>query len=309
MSKEEQNLLEKFIIENIELESLESLLAQFNIFESIGAVKQELRHSDFLSFLLDPSQNHGLGDLFLKKFLKQILFKAEETNLSAVDIDIADLNDAEIRREWRNIDILIILPSTNAVCAIENKVKSKEGPKQLERYRETVLKEFKNFETIFVFLTPEGDPPSDQKWISYNYTEVAILLDNICSTKKSSMGVDVHTLIIHYISMLRRHIVSDSEISKLCVKIYKKHKQALDLIYEHRPDLQLELSEFLKSLIKEADDHGIELDLSGKSYIRFTYSNWDKDTPQLTGKGWTQSKRILLFEFNNAPNSLTLKLR
>ena len=66
MSKEEQNLLEKFIIENVELENLESLLAQFNIFESIGAVKQELRHSDFLSFLLDPSQNHGLGDLFLK---------------------------------------------------------------------------------------------------------------------------------------------------------------------------------------------------------------------------------------------------
>jgi len=66
MSKEEQNLLEKFIIENIELESLESLLAQFNIFESIRAVNQELRHSDFLSFLLDPSKNHGLGDLFLK---------------------------------------------------------------------------------------------------------------------------------------------------------------------------------------------------------------------------------------------------
>ena len=108
--------------------------------------------------------------------------------------------------------------------------------------------------------------------------------------------------------MLRRHIVSDSEIAKLCVKIYKKHKQALDLIYEHRPDLQLELADFLKSLIKDAGSHGIVLDQGGKSYIRFTYSNWDKDTPQLTGQGWTQSKRILLFEFNNLPNSLTLKL-
>jgi len=63
MNKEDINLLEKFIIENEDLENLESLLAQFNIFESIGAARQELRHSDFLSFLLDPSHNHGIGEL------------------------------------------------------------------------------------------------------------------------------------------------------------------------------------------------------------------------------------------------------
>ncbi|MDZ7960601.1 MAG: hypothetical protein RMY34_22425 [Aulosira sp. DedQUE10] len=37
-------LLEKFIVDNEELEELESKLAQFNIFEAIGVVRQEIRH-------------------------------------------------------------------------------------------------------------------------------------------------------------------------------------------------------------------------------------------------------------------------
>ncbi len=36
----EQALLEKLIVDNEELEELESKLAQFNIFEAIGVVRQ-----------------------------------------------------------------------------------------------------------------------------------------------------------------------------------------------------------------------------------------------------------------------------
>ena len=49
--------LEAFVVDNHELEQLEDLLIQFNIFEAVGAVWQELRHSDFLAFLPDPQQN------------------------------------------------------------------------------------------------------------------------------------------------------------------------------------------------------------------------------------------------------------
>ncbi len=52
-----------------ELEGIESLLDQFNVFEAIGFVNQEVMHSQFLAFLLGSNQNHGLGDLFLKRFL------------------------------------------------------------------------------------------------------------------------------------------------------------------------------------------------------------------------------------------------
>ena len=58
-------VLEAFLIENPDLERLELLLSEFNLFEAVGVVRQELRHSDFLGFLLDPRQSHGLGDVYL----------------------------------------------------------------------------------------------------------------------------------------------------------------------------------------------------------------------------------------------------
>ena len=82
---DERALLDAFVVDNAELERLESLLAQFNILEVLGVVRQELRHSDFLAFLLDPSANHGLGDAFLKQLLKHALVGAafrEITNVS-----------------------------------------------------------------------------------------------------------------------------------------------------------------------------------------------------------------------------------
>ncbi|MEO0536712.1 MAG: PD-(D/E)XK nuclease family protein [Cyanobacteria bacterium P01_A01_bin.123] len=35
----------------------------------MGMVRQEIKHSNFLQFLLNPSEKHQLGDLFLKKLL------------------------------------------------------------------------------------------------------------------------------------------------------------------------------------------------------------------------------------------------
>jgi hypothetical protein len=49
-------------VANADLETLEGLIAQFSIFDTIGAALQELRRSDFLAFLLDPQQNHRFGN-------------------------------------------------------------------------------------------------------------------------------------------------------------------------------------------------------------------------------------------------------
>jgi len=45
-----------------ELERIQNLLDQFNMFETTGFIGQEAMHSRFLALVLDPKQNHGLGD-------------------------------------------------------------------------------------------------------------------------------------------------------------------------------------------------------------------------------------------------------
>lgn len=307
MDGEKRTLLEAFVVDNPDLEHLESLLVEFNIFEAIGAVRQELRHSDFLAFLLDPYQNHGLGDIFLKRLLKSVLVKVSAPPLSAVEIDVADLAGVEVRRERQNIDILIHDAENRLVCAIENKIGAVEHSDQLRRYRETVTRQFCDHRFVFIYLTPEGDAPSDEAYIPVSYERIAELLDAVRQAHESTLGPDVRTLMIHYTAMLRRYIVSNSEIAELCRKLYRQHKQALDLIYEHRPDPQYDLFELLTELVKEADDaHGLIPDYSTKSSIRFAVEDWDHFPSQRAAEGWTPSGRVLLFEFVNAPDQLSL---
>ena len=65
------------------------------------------------------------------------------------------------------------------------------------------------------------------------------------------MGSDLLTLIKNYVVMLRRHIVGESAIAKLCQKIYRKHQEALDLIFEYKPDSQAQTRKYLENLIEQ----------------------------------------------------------
>ena len=64
-------------------------------------------------------------------------------------------------------------------------------------------------------------------------------------------GPDIRIAVIHYTQMLRRHIVSKSEIARIfCRQIYRKHQHALDLIYEYRTDQQAAIQNILVDLIR-----------------------------------------------------------
>jgi len=106
-------ILERFIIDNSELDKLESLISEFNIFEAVGITRQEIRHSSFLAFLLNPSESHRLGDIFLKKFLVGILQSSINPPVKAIEIDLANWQDVEIRRE---------LNSNNWSCIYRKKI-------------------------------------------------------------------------------------------------------------------------------------------------------------------------------------------
>jgi hypothetical protein len=76
--KEEIAELEDFLLNNPELETLEGLLSQFNIFETLNMVNAEVRHSNVLAWLLNPLSNHGVGDYFLRHFLKHLISENKE---------------------------------------------------------------------------------------------------------------------------------------------------------------------------------------------------------------------------------------
>jgi len=306
MSEKED--LEQFILNNKDLKKLEGLLDQFNIFETLNIVNNEIRHSSVLFWLLRPNGNHGCGDCFVKLFLMYILNMNREYNkgkLTIFDLERFDYSDIEVRREWRNIDLLIVSEKNKFVVVIENKIKTFEHDNQLQRYYDIVKKEFSAYERIFVYLTPEGEQSSSEEWLMFGYGTVVSLIEDVIEYKKSSLSENVVSFMKQYVVMLRRYIVSNSEIEKICRNIYKKHQTALDVIFQYKPDIQSEISLFIQSIIKGSSD--LISDISSKTYIRFTTKKIDSIIPK-KGEGWIQSPRMLLFEFSNTENKLVLKL-
>jgi len=305
--KSEKEILEKFIVNNPELEKLEEIINTFNIFDALNMVYYEIRHSIFLSWLMNPQESHGLKDYFLKSFLKTIALKASTLGIKEVsvfDIDYWDFDNAEILREWRNIDILIRCDEQKFICAIENKIHSKEHDNQLQKYKKTIKNEYPGYKKLFVYLTVEGDLPSDDEYIPLSYVEIVPIIEHLIESKKDQLGSEILSFISNYKDMLRRHIMKDSEIQELCRRIYQRHKKALDLIFEYKPDKLSEIHDCLVEIIKKDSD--LILDDSSKSYIRFIPKSLDF-IPKLGG-GWTKSKRILLFEFQNTTQGLSLSL-
>ncbi len=309
-SLSEKEIIEDFILNSQDLEKLDSMLTHFNVFETLNIVNAEIRHSNVLAWLFDPKANHGTGEYFLKRFLKKYVKNNKgglENKLTILDTELFDYGDVEVRREWENIDLLIKLNEQDkkVVIAIENKIHSTELEGQLDKYKKIVEKKFKDYVQALIYLTREGEKPGDNTWLICDYDFIAECLDDLLENKRDLMNVNIRTFIEQYLFILRRYIVGNSEIEKICKEIYQKHAKALDLIFEYRPDMQKQIFEYLVELLKKFDN--IKIDNQVKVYMTFTTKTLDKKV-DIKGEGWTKNNKILLYEFSNTEKGLSLKL-
>jgi hypothetical protein len=287
-----------------ELESLEDALSEFNLFEALGSINSEIRHSNFLGWIFDPNNNHGLGDIVVKRFLQRALNLIQPSHeLNAVGLDLMDLSDLEVRREWYNIDLLLISPTNKLAIAIENKIGAAESKGQLERYKKRVETEFpasENWKTRFIFLTIDGTAASDESYIAMPHSQIVDLLESVARNRREALADDIEMAINHYTQMMRRHHMENSELISLARKIYAKHKTALEYIFMHRPDAWSDTRKVLITRLKA--DSRIQLDASidRTIYVRCFSREWDKwETFLNQGTGWKSagSDQFLLFEF------------
>jgi hypothetical protein len=123
-----------------ELERIQNLLDQFNMFETIGFIGQEVMHSRFLAFLLDPKQNHGLGDVLLRKMLEKASAISNAASVLKVFEDIGSQNmeqtsvQTEVYTDDGRIDILLLNEIEKWAMIIENKVWTIEHSDHLNRH-------------------------------------------------------------------------------------------------------------------------------------------------------------------------------
>jgi hypothetical protein len=279
-------------------------MSPFNLFEAVGSVRAELRHSNFLAYLLSPSRPHGLGAKPLIALIRSILTRmpAEDRPIMALELLAGDLDDAIVYRERDNIDILIDLPSMKFVVAIENKVGSKAGDGQLERYDGRLKASYPDHRRLMVFLTPESTPPDHDGYVAYDYADVVSTLESLISDELEPVPEETKLIIHHYVDMVRRHIVGDERLRALAVTLYERHKEAFEFIFECRPEPDSLLS-VARSCAQNVG--GLIVDSSGSNFIRFAPEAWDRQLVVIKGDSakWSKTGRGLLFEIKTYPGT------
>jgi hypothetical protein len=294
MEIEKLNTLYDNLIKDDDIGKLEVGLNEPNIFQILRISTKEIRHSNFLSWLLNPNSNHGLGDIVLKNFLNEL------------DIEKIHLDNVEIRREWKSIDLLIILD--DYVVCIENKIFSDEHSDQLKRYKNIIEKEFTNKKRFFVYLTPFGisSKQESESYIPISYQLIVEILEGIDEKIFASLNQLVRNYINDYIITLNRDVMGNDKLTELSKKIYTKHKELFDFIYDRKFDISDLLYKTLSNLLESKD---YILGSQNKSFVRFT----TKEIKDLTyynkiKNGWSL-RESFLFEFALSPdrNVITFK--
>lgn len=205
------------IARNNEFLRLHRELNKFNIFHATGMKNQEIKHTQFLGYLLNPNESHGLRDEFLIRFL-QSLPNPEEKGRSNINILDFNLSYARITKEKtfskrqsnqkssspnkhdNRLDLLIEIPSLESpekiyIIAIENKIRAKSGENQLEKYKDSINQSYESILKIpptLLYLSINEEDLSDDSWTPILYSETIIqainsLIDDLHETLSDYM--------------------------------------------------------------------------------------------------------------------------
>ncbi len=282
---------------------------RFCPFEAIGMVRQEIRHSNFLSYLLDPARPHELGAVALQALLSLL------TDGELAGYQGSNLANARVWRERDHIDLLIEIPvkdEQGMVIAIEIKVDALEREAQLSDYAQKVRRRYPvgSWKHLFCFLTPDGRAGVTQgadEWQSLSFGDLLRKIElSINSVGLSGEGVK---LFAYYHTMMKRHNIvqdpSDPKLEQAVSAIWAKHKETLDFLLAHRPDpvsdvlreLDARQTEVSSRLEKECRER-IQADSKYGRYRRFSFPNLANSCPNLFlgNTGWVASGSQLVLE-------------
>lgn len=289
-----------------EFERIHNLFSRFNLFEAVNMERQEIRHSRFLAYLLEPSQPHGLDDRFLKAVMMAAADNHADFRVSKLHLAIADFSNVRVYCERDHFDIAVEVPGLELLFVIENKIGSEEHEDQLKGYREKAALLYPEHHFFGCFLTAEGYDGDDAEWAPLSYADIARILKKL--SPGAAVGPDVRVAIDHYVELIEKKVMPSKELIDACRTLYRQHRTALDLIYEHGVESMLDqaYAEFLRD---HANLSGALL--SRKGFLSFVPTSWI-DTPGFDVADTSKSKWELAcpikFWFQTTEQKVYLKL-
>lgn len=271
---------ENLFVNNESMARIEAYLNRFNPIRVMKMEHMEIRHSAILAWLLNPRETHGFEDGFLKAFLSEALRgEAHSSGITALDINRADLRDAEIRTEWHQIDIFIQSPLNKWVFIIENKFHSKQYKGQLKNYakkvRDIFSEQLDELKICGVFLSLHYEEPEEgSEFVALNYETIVEVLASLLDRRAYQVTDEIKIFVTHYLNTLKDATGMNAEQNKmesLARELYKEHKRVLDFVIEHGASTDFALA--ARTLIGGDPDEDKEVKIRKREFYFSFLSN------------------------------------
>ncbi len=186
----------------------------------IKRISDETIHTRALAYLLNPSEEHGLGKHVLAAILTKLPRRQGAAKLAALlrqkrtRVDVFpeyrySIEGSSTRSVAQN-DIRIEMRTNNnaALIVIENKIDAPEGEGQLGWYETEARKWCKKNKgrSLLVYLAPEKreSKPEGDQWLSLSYLDLASALRDVWRRSRSAA---CHAWLGLYISAITRGVL------------------------------------------------------------------------------------------------------
>ena len=287
---------------------------EVNLMELLGVAHKELQHSNILAWLFDPKESHGLGDYFLKEFIKLYYKENDYDNLGsdASGITVFDFirlnfDDLIIKREDRNVDIILLSYSNRLVIAIENKVHTSEHSNQLGKYKDQIEEDYKDFNhKVYIYLTLFPQEPSDDDYTAISYDLISNVINNIIESDAQSINKNIRFVLSQYLTTIKSLMGDNKDLENLSIELYKRYKNAFDTVFKYaKPGVSNTIPHNLHDLIEKSN--ALRPFPSNKYYVRFQPQFLYDDIVELKRRGFVDedddmtNNWMFYFEFNVTP--------
>lgn len=281
--------LESLFVNNEYLDRIAAYLNRFNPIRTMRMEHMEIRHSAILAWLLDPSETHGFSDRFLKAFIGEALRGRSDLGYpTALKVSQSDMRDAEIRREWQNIDLLIVSRRNDWAFIIENKFNSRQHQGQLAKYASRVTAIYGQSSRAMtvrgIFLTLNGEEPEDERYAPITYASIVELLPRLMAIEGQTLGQEVASFLRQYLEVLKDATGMSDELEEMALlarQLYRTHRKSLDFIIEHGASTDFSLA--VETLFGATVDYGETAEIDGVPYM---YAWHNADTLGLMPCSW-----------------------
>jgi hypothetical protein len=225
--------------------TFQQLNQQVNSFNTLKILKlenHEIRHSNILAWLLNPKENHSLRDYFLRKMIEHLILIDENSNNSQYETVGKILNhsliDSHVYREVKTnknrfIDLLVVNQQLKSIFLIENKFYSTESKNQLDDYLDFIQHTFEDFTIIPIYLTLDGEEPSNQQYFILTYERIESILNTILMLYQDQLSDNVFRFIEDYDQILKGRFSTNQDQILQAIDIYRSHKQTIDVLFEN----------------------------------------------------------------------------